>query len=66
MGPDLAPLRHAQTLLRRGSRVDDAVEELCLLYTLDLVDAMAAIAACVMLDERGITVPDEQFARPYV
>ena len=66
MQPELAPLRRAQTLLRNGGHVDDVIDELRLLFGLDFVDAMAAVAASVVLDEGGFTVPDEPFARPFV
>jgi hypothetical protein len=66
MHPDLAPLRHAQTMLRTGGRVDDVIEELRALYRLDFVDAMAAVAASIVLNDGGLTVAEEPFARPYV
>ena len=66
MGPELAPLRHAQSMLRAGGRVDEVMAELRVQFSLDFVDAMAAVAASIVLDEGGFTVPEERFARPYV
>ena len=66
MAPELAPLRRAHELLQRGVCVDDVIDELRRMYGLDFVDAMAAVAASVVLKEGGYTVPEEPFARPYV
>jgi hypothetical protein len=66
MGPELAALRHAQARLRSGSCVDDVIAELRVQFGLDFVDAMAAVAASVVLEEGGFSVPEEPFARPYV
>ena len=66
MGPELAPLRRAHELLKQGNCVDDVIDELRRLFGLDFVDAMAAVAASVVLTEGGYSVPEEPFARPYV
>ena len=49
MGPELAPLRRAHELLKQGNCVDDVIDELRRLFGLDFVDAMAAVAASVVL-----------------
>jgi len=66
MGSELAPLRRANELLKQGNCVDEVIDELRLHFSLSFVDAMAAVAACVVLTESGFKVPDEPFARPYV
>ena len=66
MGPELAPLRFAQAMLRNGVRVNDVIEQLQVVFGLGFVDAMAAVAASIVLDKGGFTIPDERFARPYV
>jgi len=52
--------------VRNGARVDDVIEQLGVVFGLDFVDAMAAVAASIVLDQGGLVVPDERFARPYV
>jgi len=66
MEPDLAPLRRAHELLHGGRSVTDVVDDLRWTFKLGFVDAMAAVAACIALSERGVTLPEETFARPYV
>ena len=66
MGSELAPLRRAHQLMRDGDTVDDVIEDLRRSFGLGFVDAMAAVAACVVLTESGFPVPEEPFARPYV
>jgi hypothetical protein len=66
MGSDLAPLRRAHELLDQGTSVDEVIDELRRDFALDYVDAMAAVAACITLDNAGFTIPDESFARPFV
>lgn len=44
----------------------DVVDDLRWTFKLGFVDAMAAVAACIALSERGVTLPEETFARPYV
>jgi hypothetical protein len=56
---DLAPLRRAHELLAAAEPVDDILRNLQMLFGLDYVDAMAAVAAVILLDERGLRVPDE-------
>ena len=59
MTSELAPLRRAHELLAADQSVDDIVRNLNVLFGLDFVDAMAAVAAVILLDERGLRVPDE-------
>ncbi|HWS44721.1 MAG TPA: hypothetical protein VN636_02580 [Acidimicrobiia bacterium] len=66
MSQDLAPLRHAHDLLQDNQTVDEIIAQLQVLYDLDFVDAMASVAASVLLLERGLTVPQEPLVRPYV
>jgi hypothetical protein len=66
MKSDLVPVRHAHDMLRRGTQVDDVMDELRRVFRLDFVDAMAAVAACTALAASGFTFRDEPFARPYV
>jgi hypothetical protein len=60
MQEDLAPLRRAHELLVADRFVDEIVEELRIFYGLSYVDAIAAIAAAVLLSERGIAIPRER------
>ena len=57
---DLAPLRRAQAMLVADSTVDDTVCQLERLFSLDYVDALAAVAAVTLLHERGLAVPSER------
>ena len=60
MEHDLAPLRRAEELLAAGESTDEIVRQLRMLFGLDFVDAMAAVAAVVLLNDRGIAVPKER------
>jgi hypothetical protein len=57
---DLAPLRRAQDLLVGDESVDHIITQLELLFGLDYVDALAAVAAVTLLNERGLAVPPER------
>ena len=60
MREDLAPLRRAHELLIATKSLDEIVEELRVFYGLSRVDAIAAVAATVLLSERGIAIPQER------
>jgi hypothetical protein len=60
MREDLAPLRRAHELLVADKVVDEIVSELRTFYGLTYVDAIAAVAAAVLLSERGIAIPQER------
>ena len=62
MDEELAPLRRAHELLTRGESVDDIVSEIRMLFGLTYVDALAAVAAVVLLAERGLPVPQARSA----
>lgn len=66
MHDDLAPLRRARDLLVHGDSVDEVITDLRWTFGLPFVDAMAAVAACIVLTEGGMTFAEEPFARPYV
>jgi hypothetical protein len=57
MTDDLAPLRRASDLLNLGDTVDAIVAKLQETFGLPAVDARAAVATVVLLDERGRTCP---------
>jgi hypothetical protein len=54
---DLAPLRHAQSLLILGESSDAVITELFMRFGLHHRDATAAVAAVILLNERGMRVP---------
>jgi hypothetical protein len=60
MRDDLAPLRRVEELLKTEALSDDIVRELAMLFGLDFVDAIAAIAAVLLLHARGHPVPIER------
>jgi hypothetical protein len=60
MRDDLAPLRRVEELLATDASSDDIVRELAMLFGLDFVDAMAAIATVLLLRARGLPVPAER------
>ena len=60
MDVGLAPLRRVEDLLTRQESVDAIVGELQLLFGLQLVDAMAAVSAVLLLSERGVSVASER------
>jgi len=60
MGVDLAPLRRTEELLAAGETTDAIVEQLRMLFGLNSIDAMAAIAAVTLLNERELSIPDER------
>ena len=57
MEHDLAPLRHAQGLLMLGETSDAIITELFMRFRLDHMEATAAVAAVILLNERGMEVP---------
>ena len=57
---DLAPLRRVEELLSAGRPLDDIVGELEMLFGLDFVDAMSAVAAATLVNARGLAVPSER------
>jgi hypothetical protein len=60
MQEDLAPLRRAHELLMADKLLDEIVQELRTFYGLSYVDAVAAVAAALLLSERGIAIPQER------
>jgi hypothetical protein len=60
MSTDLAALRRTEELLARDEPVDLIVSELQTLFGLTYADAIAAVAATVLLGERGVSVPRER------
>ena len=54
MSTDLAPMRRAEELLARDESVDSILSELQMLFGCSYVDAMAAVAAVILLSENGL------------
>ena len=57
---DLAPLRRVEALQAQGRSEREIVRDLQMLFGIDAVDAMAAIAATNVLAGRGLPVPAER------
>jgi hypothetical protein len=66
MHDDLVPVQRAQELLGRRRSSEEIVEELRLMFGLDMTAATAAAAAAFLLVERGVMLPRDEFVRPYV
>ena len=62
---NLATVRRAQVLLRTAQPLDGIVEDLRRSFDMGFVDAMASVAAGVLLLDAGF-VHEEQIVRPYV
>ena len=63
---ELAPLRRARDLLQQNLSADEIVDQLQSVLGLDYVGAIAAVAAGSLLNDRGLAVTEEPFARPFV
>lgn len=59
---DLAPLRRVEELLSQGRTFHSIVTELQLLFGLAFTDAVAAVAATNLLNERGLSIPSDRRA----
>ena len=57
---DLAPMRRVEELLEAGRSLDEILLEIEMLFGLDFVDAMSAVAAVTLVNERGLPVPAER------
>lgn len=60
MSDRLAPLRHAQHRLHSGESSQAIITELFMRFNLAETDATAAVAAVMLLNERGLDVPRER------
>ena len=57
---DLAPMRRVEELLAAGRTLDEVLLEVEMLFGLDFVDAMSAVAAVTLVNERGLPIPAER------
>lgn len=62
---NLATVRRAQVLLRTAQPLDGIVEDLRRSFDISFVDAMASIAAAILLLDTG-SFHEEQMVRPYI
>ena len=66
MHEDLIPVRRAQELFQRERSAGEVIDDLRLVFGLDVDGATAATAAAALLTERGISISAEEFVRPYM
>jgi hypothetical protein len=62
---NLTTVRRAQTLLTTTQPLDGIVEDLRRSFDIDFIDAMASVAAGVLLLRAGL-LHEEQMVRPYM